>query len=189
MPTGPTDSSIPESLEILGNQFFEVCDSGIHGCGAFARVDIPAETYFVEYVGHQLDKEESNRRGLEREASTRDTGEAAVFIFEVNDEFDIDGNVPWNPAKYLNHSCSANCEAVNDQDRIWFMTKVDVAAGEELTIDYGYGWDHWQDHPCECGSPDCVGYIVAETERKRLRRHLAREERKRQRRETKATPS
>jgi len=37
-----------------------------------------------------------------------------------------------------------------------------IAAGEELTFDYGFDLVDYREHPCKCGSPDCVGFIVAE---------------------------
>jgi uncharacterized protein len=131
----------------------EFRQSAIHGSGGFATAPIPAETTIIEYVGEKIDKQESARRC---EANN-------PYIFHVDDQFDLDGAVDWNPARLLNHSCSPNSEARMDEDnRIWIMALRDIAPGEEITFNYGYDIENWRDHPCRCGSPDCIGFIVAE---------------------------
>lgn len=75
---------------------------------------------------------------------------------------DLDGDVPWNPARFINHSCAPNCEAEQDGDHIWIIARRDIAAGEELSFNYGYDLVDYRDHPCHCGTADCVGFIVAE---------------------------
>jgi hypothetical protein len=126
--------------------------STIHGLGGFAVTDIPAGTRIIEYVGDKIDKGESLRR-CEMQNH---------FIFTLDDEHDLDGDVSWNPAKLINHSCDPNCESDVEGGRVWILAKRDIEAGEELTYNYGYDLDDYLDHPCACGSPKCVGYIVAE---------------------------
>ena len=74
----------------------------------------------------------------------------------------LDGKVDWNPARLLNHSCSPTCEAEEDDERIWIVALRDIKAGEEITFNYNYDLQDYQEHPCRCGAPNCVGYIVAE---------------------------
>lgn len=130
----------------------EIRESPIHGRGGFARQAIPAGTRVLEYVGERITKTESLRRCAAMNA----------YIFHLDDEHDLDGNVPWNPARFLNHSCAPNCEAVMEGGRIWMVARRDIQAGEELTFNYGYDLVDYQEHPCHCGAPQCVGYIVAE---------------------------
>ncbi len=145
------------------NEWLELGASGIHGRGGFARRDIPAETSIIEYVGERVTKEEAGRRCTD----------GNPYIFTINDEWDIDGDVAWNPARYLNHSCSPNCEAQQDEDRIWIVALRDIRAGEELTFNYGYDIGEWRDYPCGCGAANCLGYIVAEEFHERVRAELA----------------
>ncbi len=126
--------------------------SPIHGVGGFARQFVAVGTRVIEYVGEKITKAESLRRCEHNNE----------YIFALDDEFDLDGNVPWNPARFLNHSCSPNCEAKPDGERVWFVALRDIAAGEELTFNYGYDLEDYREHPCRCGATDCVGYIVAE---------------------------
>lgn len=126
--------------------------SGIEGAGGFARQALPAGSRVLEYVGERIDKRESTLRCEQGNA----------FIFNIDEQWDLDGNVPWNPARFLNHSCQPNCDAEQIEDRIWIVTTRDVAPGEELTFNYGYDLEDYRAHPCRCGAPNCLGYIVAE---------------------------
>jgi uncharacterized protein len=137
--------------------------SRIHGTGGFARRALPARTRLIEYVGERITKAESLRRC---EANNE-------YIFTIDDEHDLDGNVPWNPARFINHSCAPNCEAEWDENRIWIVALRDVAAGEELSFNYGYDLEDYREHPCRCGTPGCVGYIVAEEFFDHVRRQQA----------------
>ena len=133
-------------------EFVVFKQSPIQGIGAFARVRIAQGTRILEYKGELIDKQESARRCEQND----------VYIFSLNDQQDIDGNVDWNPARLVNHSCSPNCEALLEDKRIWLISRRDIGAGEELTFNYGFDLVDYRDYPCRCGSPDCVGFIVAE---------------------------
>jgi uncharacterized protein len=152
--------------------YVEVLPSRIHGKGLFARRLIPEGTAFIEYGGELLDKDTSNQRGLDREEVARKTGEGMVYIFELNDQFDIDGSFEWNIARLANHSCAPNAEAQNIDDHIWFVALRDIKPKEEITFDYGYGLEHFINHPCHCGASNCVGYIVNKGDRRKLKKLL-----------------
>lgn len=139
-----------------------VKQSSIHSRGVFAARDIPKGTEVLEYLGEKITKKESKRRADERLARARETGEAAVYIFDLNEKWDLDGSsVEPNDARYINHSCDPNCEAYQDEeDRIFITAERDIRKGEELTYNYGFDLEHWDDHPCLCGSDGCVGFIV-----------------------------
>ena len=145
-------------------ELYEIRPSRIHGTGVFARADIAAETRVVEYMGERLSKDESLRR---RRAGN-------FFVFIVTDQFDIDGAVESNPARFINHSCDPNCEARMEDERIWIIAKRDIKAGEELSFNYGYDLQDYEDHPCACGAPTCLGYMVAEEHFDDVRRGQAR---------------
>ncbi len=127
--------------------------SGIHGTGAFAARSFAAGTRVIEYVGELIDKQESLKRC---EANNE-------YIFSLDDQQDLDGNVAWNPARFINHSCQPNCEAVLEDRHIWIVAARDISPGEELTFNYGFDLEEYRKYPCSCGAPGCVGYIVAET--------------------------
>ncbi len=137
--------------------------SGIHGKGVFARKNISSGTPIIEYVGEKITKAESDRRAkVPLRQHKKDKTKGAVYIFTLNQRYDIDGNVPYNTARLINHSCSPNCEASLSRGHIWITALRDIRKGEELTYNYGYDLDSYEDHPCLCGSENCMGYILAE---------------------------
>jgi SET domain-containing protein len=64
----------------------------------------------------------------------------------------IDGNIPGNVAKYINHSCSPNCEIDIKNHRVYVFSKRSIKEGEELTYDYGkeYFDAHFKKKGCLC---------------------------------------
>jgi SET domain-containing protein len=138
----------------------EFRSSAIHGSGGFALVPIAAGTNIIQYVGEKIGKVESLRRCMANNP----------FIFYLDEEFDLDGAVEWNPARWLNHSCAPNCEALEEEDgSIWIVALRDITPGEEITFNYGYDLEDYREHPCKCGSPECVGYMVAQEHHAALR--------------------
>ncbi len=152
--------------------FCEVRGSGIHGRGVYATRFIPKESRIIEYVGEWIDKEESERRAVSQHGKSLKTGDAAVYIFTLTKNHDIDGNVPWNTARLINHSCTPNCEAWIMGRKIFIYSLRDIESGEELTFDYGFDVDCYEDHPCRCGTEDCVGYIVGRGQWDELKKRL-----------------
>lgn len=153
-----SDSS-PDSCD---SKWCEIRRSGIHGRGLFATRTIPQGTPVIEYIGEKLTKEVSNSRGWAQINHAKVTGDAAVYIFTLNDEFDIDGNVPENAARLINHSCDPNCEAYIENDAIWIGALRKIKKGEELFYNYGFDLESYEEHLCLCGSDNCIGYIAGE---------------------------
>jgi SET domain-containing protein len=132
--------------------FLRIGPSAIHGRGGFAETDIPRGAGVIEYTGERITKAESLRR----------CEQGNSFIFALDDEFDLDGNIAANPARFLNHSCAPNCDTEYRDGHIWVVALRDIKAGEEITFNYGYSLDEYREHPCQCGAAECVGYILAE---------------------------
>lgn len=147
--------------------------SGVHGHGLFARDFIAQGERIIEYVGERVTKAEALRRDEIRRARAAAGGDACVYLFETEGRTDIDGDVPWNPARRINHSCAPNCESEEERGRIWIVARRDIAPGEELSYDYGFPIAEGRDHPCRCGAPDCVGIIVHRRQHWRVRRERA----------------
>jgi len=147
--------------------------SGIHNKGAFAKKNLPKGTRIIEYVGNRITKVQAEKvyeKSLAHHLKNKKNG--SVYIFELNKRYDLDGNVSWNPAKYINHSCSPNCETEIVKGHIWIVAVKDIKKGEEITYNYGYDVLEYEDHPCLCGSENCVGYIVEKRQWPKLRRLL-----------------
>ncbi len=144
--------------------YCEVRGSEIHGRGVYATDWIAQGTKIIEYVGELIDKQESDRRGSLLQDQSKETGGPAVYIFTLSRKYDIDGDVPWNTARLINHSCEPNCEAWIEGRKIFIHALTEIQAGDELTFDYGFDVDCYEDHPCRCGKDACVGYIVSRSQ-------------------------
>ncbi len=100
------------------NELAYVDDSPIHGLGLFAREPIPFDTWIGSYEGPATQKD-----GMH-------------VLWTWNDEAErwegINGK---NEMRFLNHDSDPNAD--------WWGTDLyairDIAAGEEITFDYG--WD------------------------------------------------
>jgi len=150
-------------MEPTKSEFIEVRESGIHNKGIFAAKDILDDTKIIEYVGEKVSKEEGDDRcDISEEESKKDNSKGMFYVFELNDHYDIDGDVDWNTAKYINHSCDPNCEIDIEDDKIWVTALRDIKDGEELTYDYNFDEEDFEKYPCKCGSKNCIGYMVGE---------------------------
>ncbi len=147
--------------------FVEVKKSSIHNKGLFAKKNIPKGIFFLEYTGEKVSKKEGTRR---EKASLKKNG--TTYIFELDKNFDIDGVTEKNIAKYVNHSCTPNCEifirsqAVNGVKgrHIWLKSIKNIKQGEEITYDYGFS-EKGKLYACKCSSKECAGYIIASDRR------------------------
>ena len=156
--TGESDSDCEHRISDL----FEVRPSPIQGLGAFATERIPAGTRLIEYAGERLTPKEADARYPDDESGRHHT-----YLFAIDDDVVIDAAVNGNDARFINHSCDPNCDAVVDGGRIWIETIRDVEPGEELAYDYAYILEERHTpaakrrFPCNCGSPKCRGTILA----------------------------
>jgi SET domain-containing protein len=74
------------------------------------------------------------------------------YLFELDENYAIDGSSRQNLARYINHSCEPNSEAYISGKRIRIWSKQALAAGEEMTIDYGeeYVKEFIKPKGCKC---------------------------------------
>jgi hypothetical protein len=90
-----------------------------------------------------------------------------VLLFTVDSRTVIDAGVGGNEARFINHSCEPNCEAVTERRRIWIYALRDIEAEEELTYDYNLTDDGESEasrarhYACRCGAPTCRGTMFA----------------------------
>jgi SET domain-containing protein len=145
------------------NPYFEVRTSKIQGKGAFAIRNIRKGTRLIEYLGQRI-----SWRTADKRYDDEKMGRHHTFLFTVDDKVVIDAAVNGNDARFLNHSCDGNCEAITDRKRIFIEARRAIKAGDELLYDYQYERtdDHTDEdekfYACRCGSPKCRGSILAE---------------------------
>ena len=139
--------------------------SAIHGNGMFAVAAVTKGERLIEYKG---------RRRTHEDVDAGDSGDVDsghTFLFTLDDDWVIDANFEGNDARWINHSCAPNCEAVLDEDdgsksRVFIESIRAIKPGEELTYDYGITLAErhtprlkkiWA---CLCGSKKCTGTML-----------------------------
>jgi SET domain-containing protein len=151
------------------NEWMELRRSPIHGLGAFSLTDIPKGTRVIEYTGEKISNPEADRRYDDDAMSQHHT-----FLFILNDRTCVDAAFAGNEARFINHSCAPNCEAVIERGHIWIEALKAIPAGTELAYDYAYEDDPKYTekdllfYACACGAPNCRGTIV--NTKKKLKR-------------------
>lgn len=142
--------------------------SSIHGNGVFADEPIRKGERIVRYKG----KVRGHRQVDRLYGDMQENGH--TFLFTLNEDYVIDANVDGNIARWINHSCDPNCEAVleeNDKgkpqkDKVFIEAVRDIEPGEELTYNYGIVLDEphtaalkklWG---CRCGAKNCTGTML-----------------------------
>ena len=144
------------------NRRIQVRKSGVHGKGVFALQNIPEGETLIEYVGEIISWKEAQRRHPWNPEDPNHT-----FYFHVDDERVIDGKVNGNSAKWINHSCAPNCEADEQNGRIFIKALRNIKAGEEPNYDYGLIIDEeytpklLAEFPCWCGAETCRGTLLS----------------------------
>ena len=138
--------------------------SAIHGQGVVALRRIPAGTRIIEYVGEIVSDEEADRRYDDGAMERHHT-----FLFSLDDGRCIDAAVGGNDARFINHSCEPNCQALELEGHIWIEAIRPIDPGEELSYDYAYARSEIDEalegrYVCHCGAPTCRGTILARPE-------------------------
>ncbi len=160
------DSVVNHSLP-----FITVRHSTIHGNGVFAARKIPADTCVIEYAGKRV----TARQAASRE-STDPNNPWHTFFFSLESGRLIDGAVDGNDARWINHSCEPNCEAREEDGKIFIYTLRDIKRGEELNYDYGlivserHTPSVKRAYECLCGAATCRKTMLAPKRKMRQRK-------------------
>ena len=135
----------------------QVRKSGVHGKGVFALKPIAAGERIIEYTGEIIPWPEALRRHPHDPADPNHT-----FYFSLDDGGHvIDAKVGGNASRWINHACEPNCQADEEEGRVFIHALRDLFPGEELFYDYGLIIDERytpklkKEYECRCGSPRC----------------------------------
>ncbi len=137
--------------------------SNIDNRGLFASKNIKKGTKIIYYTGKIITKKQT-------ENNPKFDNDKAIYLFNLNNRYDLDGDFDYNTARLINHSCDPNCEVEGKGLKLWISSIKDINKNEELTYDYGFSFDeNYKNFPCKCGSKSCCGYIVREGSRWRIK--------------------
>ncbi|WP_308495430.1 SET domain-containing protein [Duganella flavida] len=148
---------------------YRVERSSVHGNGVFARRDIVPGERVVEYAGREITWEEAQIR-----AEVQGGPHNHTFFFSLANGNVIDGGDHGNEARFINHSCEPNCEAIEEENGTIFIYALhDIKQDEELSYSYPliYEGRHTaaikREFACRCGALKCSGTMLAPKPRKR----------------------
>mgnify|MGYP001324712385 FL=1 len=143
-------------------KLYKVKKSNIDKRGLWAAKNIKKGTKIIYYRGKIITKKETER-------NPKYDNEKAIYLFNLNSRYDLDGDFKYNTARLINHSCDPNCEVAGKGLKLWIFALREIKKGEELSYDYGFGYDeNYKDYTCRCKSKNCCGYIVREGSRWRI---------------------
>lgn len=128
---------------------FSVGPSEIDGQGLFAGTSLPARRKIGELTGERISRAAARRRAQRRER---------VAIVELYDGTAIDAERGGNEFTFINHACRPNLYMRIFGAHVEFYTLRRIAAGEELTCNYGET-HHDGQRKCGCRSDNCRGFI------------------------------
>ena len=139
---------------------FRVRKSRIHGNGVFAVRRIRKGQRVVEYIGKRITQATADRL-----YGNNGNKHHHTLLFAIDNKVVIDAGQGGGPARFINHSCEPNCEAVNEDGRIFIEAIRNIQPGVELTYDYQFEAEETPEeafelYPCRCGSPTCRKTIV-----------------------------
>ena len=143
-------------------KLYKIKKSNIDKRGLYASKNIKAGAKIIEYVGKLISKKEAQQ-------NSKFDNSKDIYLFNINEKWDLDGDWSFNTARLINHSCNPNCEVEGKGLKLWISSLTEIKKGEELTYDYGFGYDSdYKQFPCKCRSKNCCGYIVREESRWRI---------------------
>ena len=143
--------------------------SNIHRHGLSAATNIKKDQKIIQYKGKKVSLSKV-------EKDPKYNNEKEIYLFNLNKRYDLDGDFKYNTARLINHSCNPNCEVLEDNKQLWIFAMKDIEKNDELTYDYGFSFDKdYKQYVCNCGSENCVGFIVREGSRWRIKKikHLS----------------
>ncbi len=145
-------------------KLYKIKKSLIDKRGLYANCDIKEGTKIIEYKGKIISVRQS-------EIDPKFDNDKAIYLFNINKRYDLDGNFKYNIARLINHSCDPNCEVYGVGLKVWVYAIRNINKNEELSYDYGFSYDKdFKKYPCKCGSKNCAGYILREGSRWRIKK-------------------
>ena len=148
----------------MNMKLYKIKKSNIDNKGLYATKNIKSGKVIINYKGKIITKKETD-------TNPKYDNDKAIYLFNLNKRYDLDGDFKYNTARLINHSCNPNCEVEGKGLKLWIIAIRDIKKGEELSYDYGFGYDEdYKQFICKCGSKNCVGFIVREASRWRIKK-------------------
>jgi len=127
----------------------------------FTNRRIRTGSRIIEYVGERLDA-----AAVEARYGGPAAEDPHTMLFSLDSGGCIDASVGGNAARFINHSCAPNCEAIQEGDRIFIFAIRNIPPGVELAYDYALQIERnpsaarLRQYGCRCGAPTCRGTVL-----------------------------
>ncbi len=137
-------AKVSPNLKKLPDHHFKIVKvkRGLAGLGLFAGENIKKGEMIIEYIGEILNKEQAEKV------------ETNQYLFEINRNKTINGQVRWNIARYANHACNeaANAESDIKKGRVFVIAIKNIKEGDEIVYDYGEEFvkEYISPYGCNC---------------------------------------
>jgi uncharacterized protein len=157
----PSASEKPTNTKVSTGRRIQVRRSGVHGKGVYAMVDLAKGEVLIEYTGERINWDEALARHPHDPKDPHHT-----FYFSLEGGDCLDALYGGNSSRWINHSCNPNCEADEQDGRVFIKAKKNIKAGTELNYDYGLTIDEpytkalKANYPCWCGAKNCRGTLL-----------------------------
>jgi SET domain-containing protein len=137
--------------------------SPTHGRGVFATRTIRKGARIVEYRGKRMTADVADNR-----PATDASDPYHTLLFRLHDGTVLDASLGGNAARWINHGCDPNCEAIEyDKGRVFICARRTIRAGEELRYDYRLEYEGriskraQRGFSCLCGARRCRGTMLS----------------------------
>ena len=100
-------------------KLYKVKKSNIDNRGLYASKNIKANAKIIYYKGKIITKKET-------EINPKYDNEKAIYLFNLNNRYDLDGDFVYNTARLINHSCSNNCDYNGTGLKLWVVAIKDI---------------------------------------------------------------
>ena len=84
-------------------KLYKIKKSNIDNQGLYASQSIKSGKVVIKYKGKIITKKET-------ETNPKYDNDKAIYLFNLNKRYDLDGDFKYNTARLINHSCNPNCE-------------------------------------------------------------------------------
>ena len=100
-------------------KLYKVKKSKIDNKGLYANRNIKKGEKIIEYRGRVITRREA-------EENPKYDNDKAIYLFNLNKRYDLDGDFKFNTARLINHSCDPNCEVTGAGLKVWIHSIKDI---------------------------------------------------------------
>ena len=126
-------------------KLYKIKKSNIDKKGLYASTNIKEGIKIIEYKGKIISVKET-------EINPKFDNDKAIYLFNLNKRYDLDGDFKYNTARLINHSCDPNCEVDGVGLKLWVYSIKDIKKGAKL-LTGTHDFSTYRSSSCTAKSP------------------------------------